>query len=45
MGYYSDNVLPRILNKAMDAKVQRAARAACVRACAEKWWRSASGPG
>ena len=27
MGYYSDNVLPRILNKAMDAKVQRAARA------------------
>jgi ubiquinone/menaquinone biosynthesis C-methylase UbiE len=27
MGYYSDNVLPRILNKAMDAKIQRAARA------------------
>ena len=27
MGYYSDNVLPRILNKAMDTKIERAARA------------------
>jgi ubiquinone/menaquinone biosynthesis C-methylase UbiE len=26
MGYYSDNVLPRLLNKAMDTKVERAAR-------------------
>jgi ubiquinone/menaquinone biosynthesis C-methylase UbiE len=26
MGYYRDNVLPRILNKAMDTKVERAAR-------------------
>ena len=27
MGYYSDNVLPRILNKAMDTKIERATRA------------------
>ena len=26
MGYYSDNVLPRILNKAMDTKIERATR-------------------
>ena len=26
MGYYRDNVLPRILNKVMDTKVERAAR-------------------
>lgn len=26
MGYYQDNVLPRILNKAMNTKVERAAR-------------------
>lgn len=26
MGYYQDNVLPRVLNKAMDTKVERAAR-------------------
>ena len=26
MGYYQDNVLPHILNKAMDTKVERATR-------------------